>query len=263
MLTISGLALRLHRDLGTTEDWACIAQSLGFSELRQEQRDALWRRLRNIFQVYFKPNQPPDWRVANLTRALKRLEQDVERLRNDLSFSWTDEDDGVLAKIEEIYETAASDEEIEERRNALTLNRAATYEARAPFTNFNDNEAFAWSVDTLLPKGERVAVATILDKLMADIDAYRQQLGDDKGGDLPDWRSDHAIRALAWFYYDHTRKKPGISRNLRGSPGGPFLRFVKAVFQVFVPGRLKGDEALVKRIRRVSKQKWPGANQGN
>jgi hypothetical protein len=71
---------------------------------------------------------------------------------------------------------------------------------------------------------------------------------------------------LAWIYYEHTGKAPGVSRNERGVPGGPFLRFVKAVFQVFAPERLKGDEALVKlirRVRRASNQKWPGGNQGN
>jgi hypothetical protein len=96
--------------------------------------------------------------------------------------------------------------------------------------------------------------------LIADADAACRQLGDDKGGQPRDWRLEHAILNLAWIYYEHTRKAPGISRNERGVPAGPFLRFVKAVFQVFAPGRLKGDEALVKLIRRVrrdSKKKWP------
>jgi hypothetical protein len=249
---------RLHRDLGTPEDWACIADSLGLGDLRPEQRTALWARLGKIFRLYCKPSEPPDFRVANFTRALKRLEQDVERLRNDLSFYWLDEDDGWFA----IYETAASDEEIEERHKAISSNRTAWYEARAPmkssedFKTWKDNEAFAWSVDTLLPEGQRVAVVATLDKLMADIHAYRQQLDNDKGGKLRDWRLEGAMNALALVYYDHTRKWPGVSRNARGVPGGPFLRFVKAVFQVFAPARLTSDEALVKLIRAGKKREW-------
>jgi hypothetical protein len=247
---------RLHRDLGTLEDWACIAHSLGLGDLQPEQRDALWARLGTIFRLYCAPND--DFRVANVTRALKRLEQDVERLRNDLSFYWPDKDDGWFA----IYETAASDEEIEERYKAISSNRIAWYEARAPMkisddrNTWKDNEAFACSVDKLLPEGQRVAVVATLNKLMADINVYRQQLGNDKGGKLRDWRLEGAINALALVYYDHTRKWPGVSRNDRGVPGGPFLRFVKAVFQVFAPARLMGDEALVKLIRAGKKRKW-------
>jgi hypothetical protein len=45
MVVLSELAQRQVQDLGTPEDWACIAQSLGLGDLRPEQRDALWRRL--------------------------------------------------------------------------------------------------------------------------------------------------------------------------------------------------------------------------
>ena len=86
-MRVTKAEFRLHRDLGTPEDWACIARSLGLGNLRPEQRDALWRRLSTIFQVYLRPNQPPDLRWANYTRALDRLKQDAERLRADMA-SW-------------------------------------------------------------------------------------------------------------------------------------------------------------------------------
>jgi len=246
-------------DVGAPGDWECIERELGFEDFDPRRREQLWHRLRSPFRVYFKPNEPPDLRVANFTRALKRLERDVEGLRNDLTFSWTDEDDG---RLRGIYETAASDEEIEDRVNALSLKRVAKYTTRAPFANFNDNEAFAWSVDKLLPEGERVALVTILDKLMADVDTHRQQLGKEKGGQRQDWRFDMTIDALARIYHDITRRAPGVSR-IQTRPGGPFFRFVKASFQVFAPDRLSGDEALVKRISKVLREKRRRAAHSN
>jgi len=258
MRTLIDLEERLDRDLGTSEDWACIADSLGLIDLRPEQRDALWRRLRNIFRVYFEPNQPPDLRWANYTRALDRLKKDAERLRADM---WPpyDEDDEYKAKKAEIYGAEVSGEldegRLYERLDALERARVERWRP-PPFRDFNDNEALYMVADKLLGEDKHNELRAILDQLIADADAARRRLGDDKGGKLRDWRLELAIHALAWVYYDHTRKAPGVSRNERGVPGGPFLRFVKAVFQVFAPPRLMGDEALVKLIRAEKKRKW-------
>jgi hypothetical protein len=45
MRILTELEDRLHRDLGTPEEWACIAHSLGLTDLQPEQRDALYSRL--------------------------------------------------------------------------------------------------------------------------------------------------------------------------------------------------------------------------
>lgn len=267
MDAISDLIWRQHHDLGTPEDWECIAKSLGLGDLRPEQRDALWRRLRSIFRVYFKPDELPDLRRANYARALDRLKQDAERLRADM---WPpdDKDDEYFAKKAEIYDAEArgelNEERLWERLDALQKARFEHWPP-SPFPDFNDSEAVYIAIDHLLGEAKHRELRAILNQLIADADAARRQLSDDKGGQRSDWRLEHAIRDLAWVYYDHTRKKPGISREPLGSrsPGGPFLRFVKAAFQVFVPGRLKGDEALVKSVRRAAKQKWPGTHQGN
>ena len=267
-MRVTKAEFRLHRDLGTPEDWACIARSLGLGNLRPEQRDALWRRLSTIFQVYLRPNQPPDLRWANYTRALDRLKQDAERLRADM---WPpdEKDDEYIAKIAEIYDAEArgelDEEGVRERRDALDRARYEQWPP-TPFPDFNDTEAVYIVADHLLGEAKHRELRTILNQLIADADAARRERGDDKGGHRSDWRLEYTIAALAWVYYDHTRKKPGISRNLEGLPVGPFIRFVKAVFQVFAPERLKGDEALVKLIRRVRrgpKHKWPRADQGN
>lgn len=201
-------------------------------------------------------------------RALDRLKEDAERLRADM---WPPDEKGDehFAKKAEIYDAEARGELDEERlRERLDALERARFEQwlPPPFPDFNDTDALYIVADQLLGEAKHRELRAILNQLIVDAEAARRQLGKDKGGGRRDWRLEHAILALASVYYDHTRKKPGISRNLEGSPGGPFLRFVKAVFQVFAPGRLKGDEALVTRIkivRRGQKQKWPGANQGN
>jgi hypothetical protein len=266
MVVLSELALRQVQDLGTPEDWACIARSLGLGDLRPEERDALWRRLGSIFRVWFKPDAFPDLRPANYVHALDRLKQDAERLRADM---WPPENE-YDAEIAKIYAVARSSGELdEERLDVLEERLDALRKAKienwppTPFPDFNDNEAMYIVIEDLLGEAKHRELQALLNQLVADADAARRHLGDDMGGRRSDRHLEHAIRDLAWVYYDHTRKKPGVSRNLRGSPGGPFLRFVKAVFQVFAPGRLKGDEALVKLIRKASKQKWPRDNQGN
>jgi hypothetical protein len=174
-----------------------------------------------------------------------------------------------MAEIGELGSALASGEldedRFDERREAL---REAHYQQwpSPPFPDFNDNDALYAVADHLLGEAKHRELRAILNQLIADADVTRRERGDDKGGRRSDWRLEHTIEALAWVYYDHTRKKPGISRNLEGLPVGPFIRFVKAVFQVFAPERLKGDEALVKLIRRVRrdpKHKWPRADQGN
>ena len=199
---------------------------------------------------------------------MDRLKEDAERLRADM---WPPDEKGDehFAKKAEIYDAEARGELDEERlRERLDALERARFEQwlPPPFPDFNDTDALYIVADQLLGEAKHRELRAILNQLIVDAEAARRQLGKDKGGGRRDWRLEHAILALASVYYDHTRKKPGISRNLEGSPGGPFLRFVKAVFQVFAPGRLKGDEALVTRIkivRRGQKQKWPGANQGN
>jgi hypothetical protein len=214
-----------------------------------------------IFRVWFKPDAFPDLRPANYVHALDRLKQDAERLRADM---WPPENE-YDTEIAKIYADARSSGELDEER--LDALRKAQLEnwPPTPFPDFNDNEAMYIVIEDLLGEAKHRELQAILNRLIADADAARRHLGDDIGGRRSDRRLEHAIRDLAWVYYDHTRKRPGISREPLGSrsPGGPFLRFVKAAFQVFVPGRLKGDEALVKSVRRAAKQKWPETHQGN
>jgi hypothetical protein len=199
---------------------------------------------------------------------LDRLKEDAERLRADM---WPPDERGdeYFAKKAEIYDAEArgelDEERVGERLDALLKARLEQWPP-TPFPDFNDNEAVYIVADHLLGEDKHKELRAILNQLIADADAARRRLSDDKGGRRSDWRLEGAIRDLALVYYDHTRKPPGVSRDKWGVPGGPFLRFIKAVFEVFAPKRLKGDEALLKlirRVRRVSKQRWPGANQGN
>jgi len=243
---------RLHRDFGTPEDWACIAHSLGLSDLQPEPRDALRSRLRTIFQVYVNPNEPSELRPANYARALDRLKEDAQRLRADMWPPYDEYD----AKTAEIPADAASSEELDKELFVKRIAALRRARLEAPFPDLKDNRALYIIADQLLGEAKHRELRVILNKLIVDADAARQQLVDGTGGQLPDWRLEHAIRCLAWVYYDHTRKAPGVSRNARGL-GGPFLRVVKAVFRMFAPARLKGDEALVKTIGRAKKQNWP------
>ena len=255
-------------DVGSPEDWACIEEALGVKDFDPVQRMMLRYSIRSPFRVYIKtPALAALWeglefRQANLIRALDRLEQDTRRLRNDLSF-WVAEDDDAFA---EVYAnaTAYSDEELNKRLDALTLANAAKSVLKMPFTNVKDNEAFIHCVDCLLAHDKRNALLARLDELIADVDNARRRLGRDEGGRKNDWRLQMTIESLALVYFDTTGKTPGLSRSpLDREVGGPFFRFVKAAFRVYAPHRLKGDEALVKWIKKARKGNWPRAKQGN
>jgi hypothetical protein len=88
--------------------------------------------------------------------------------------------------------------------------------------------------------------------LMSAVDKAAEGCPKDKGGRGTDWRIKGAIRELARLYTEMSGRAPGISRTpLRGKPGGPFFRFVKACLQTYAPKRVTSDEALAKTIQRV------------
>jgi hypothetical protein len=243
-------------DVGTPEDWARIEAELGFKDVDLLRRERLWRELRSPFKVYRNLGGLPDWRIANFTRALDQLEEDATRLYNDISLCQPASNED-LAELLEIYETSSSDEELDNRLNARSLARAAQQVARQPFTDFNDNDALGYIADKLLPDDKGDSLRAVLTGLISDIDAARRQLGNDPTGRRGDWRLEATIHAIARVYYDETGRRPGVSRT-GGVITGPFVRFVKAVFGVFAPERLKGDEALAQLIRRAKKRGWPG-----
>ena len=195
-------------------------------------------------------------RVANLTHALDQLAQDATRLYNDISI-WQSTTDTALAELLEIHETAKSDEELNARLDERSLARAAKQMAKQPFTDINDNDALGFVVEKLLADAKGNSLREGLTELISDIVAARRSLGNDTGGRRSDWRLEHTIQAIARIYYDETGRKPGVSRT-GGVITGPFVRFVKAVFGVFAPERLQGDEALALLIRRAKKRGWPG-----
>jgi hypothetical protein len=243
-------------EVGTSEDWGIIEAALGFKDFDPHRREGLFLRLRSLFRVYFPHYELPDLHVANYTRALKRLKEDADRLRNDISIWWADpaEEADNIAEIREICENAASDEELDERLSARSLARAAERRSKEPFINFHDNDALALCVNSLLPDDRREALLAMLGTLIADVDIARRQFGNSKGGRRNDWRFDKTMEALARIYFETTQRVPRIPRNDRGLPYGDFIRFVKTTFRVFAPKKLPGDEAVVKRFKKVRRK---------
>jgi hypothetical protein len=216
--------------VGIPEGWARVEEALGFKDLDPQRRERLGLSIRQIFREYFDPDEPPDLRRADFTDALDNLKEHAQRLRRLLS---------------------PPDDLFDEFGGALGFDEAMQWA-----------EAGLLARLQILPDANRETLREALAELIAAVDTARSQLGSEKGGNPKDWRLRGAIGELAGVYFDNTGKRPGVSRT-NGVPGGPFLRFVKAAFDVFLPWRLKGDEALTKLIRSVVKERGPRAEQGN
>jgi hypothetical protein len=72
-------------DIGSPEDWNRIERALGFKDFDAQRRERLWRSIDLIDLLYFRHDDIPDVRPANILRALAALKRHAVRLFVDLA----------------------------------------------------------------------------------------------------------------------------------------------------------------------------------